>query len=131
MGYKMRQMDSSFSIPQDLLDEALSSLKRNVTNNRDFWRGMINPETVNEATNRHGALQHFGWKVYLSNDGDVKGILFVGETYRDDKALLDILAPYANSGSWIIMKGEDGSLWRWVIDSNGRCQEQSGKIVFE
>jgi hypothetical protein len=131
MGYKMRQMDSSFVIPQDLLEESLSSLKRNVTNNRDFWNEIVDVEGVNRADTLHNALLYFNWKVYYSDDGNVNGILFVGETYRDDKALFEILAPYAYSGSWIIMKGEDDALWRWLIDSNGRCKEQSGKIVFE
>lgn len=131
MGYHMAQIDSSFVIPADLTDEALFSLKGEMKNRAHFWDSIVDCEAVIRADSLSEALQLFQWKAYIDKDDSVNGILFVGEVYRDDDQLFSILAPYAHSGSTITMRGEDGSIWRWLIDANGKCKEQEGSIHFE
>jgi hypothetical protein len=131
MGYHMAQIDSSFVIPEDLVAEALLSLKEEMKNRFDFWKEIVDCDAVIRAPSLDEALQLFQWKTYTDGNGTLNGILFVGKVYRDDDQLFSIIAPYAYSGSYVIMRGEDGAIWRWLIDANGRCKEQEGSIHFE
>lgn len=131
MGYHMAQIDSSFVIPADLIDEALLSLKKEMINRSKFWQEIVDCDAVIRAPSLSEALQLFQWKTYTDENGALNGILFVGQVYRDDDHLFSVLAPYAYSGSYVIMRGEDGALWRWFIDAAGECREQKGSITFE
>lgn len=130
MGYKMRQMDGSFYIPNNLLEDSLASLKGEVRYNNTIWSEYVSVQDLMDSKSLQDAMILLGWKLYQTEDGSVNGIHFSGESYQEDFRIFQALAPYARTHSWIIMKGESGDLWRWLI-RDGKCVEQAAKIYFE
>jgi len=130
MGYRMRQMDGSFFIPKDQLVDSLESLRREISGNAAVWSEYVNVEDFKKSETLEDAMNLLGWKTYQTEDGSLNGLHFFGEYYREDFRIFQALSPYARTHSWIIMKGESGDLWRWLI-RDGKCIEQAAKIYFE
>ena len=55
-------------------------------------------------------LKALGFDVLTNSDGDIDYIFFFDKLGRED-LFLEAIAPYVESGSYIIWRGEDGSMW--------------------
>lgn len=143
MGYYISQTDSKFFIPKEVFPLALQDIKSIMGNTDDMnggsfggdrppekWYSWVNTETVLEANNLKDALHAWRWEAYLSEEGDITDINFVGEKSGQEEVLFNIIARYVKDGSYVSMRGEDGEMWRWYFDGE-RCIEQYGRVVYE
>lgn len=75
-------------------------------------------------------LENHGYSLEIDDDGNVTGIDFMGEkmSYCEDEMFKKI-APFVENGSFIEMRGEDGSMWRWVF-KDGKCREIKAKTIW-
>ena len=135
MGYCMDQRDSFFVIRKENEHEALQAIKSvagSETIKDGSWRhfSWVSSARFLEATTLDEALQAWRWELYRDGDGTIGNIGFCGEKYGDENVLFRAIAPFVESGSYIEMNGEDGSLWRWIF-KNGTVDEVSATITWE
>ena len=142
MGYYIEQTDSKFFIAHTDVEKALSAIK-GIMHSHDQMRGgswgpdgkterwyaWVNTDEVLQSQTLVDALESWRWKARTDSVGNVCGIEFVGEKSGQDELLFDAIAPYVESGSYIVMRGEDGEVWRWYFEE-GTCSEQAGRISY-
>ncbi len=125
MGYCADTADSHFIIPEAEIPAALDAVNTLITNNRHTifpdW-GPVTPcapykslaeaiesETSFEACEQAHGIFMLGWH---------------GDKWYEDRveAILAVLAPHAEVGSYVRMCGEDGSLWGYqvIVAANGQ-----------
>lgn len=142
MGYCMDLRDYDFVIKKENFGKALLAIKA-LANKTDEMSGGVFSRTgrdkcfawVNtleflDAETLAEALKAWRWDVECDKEGNIDGIMFMGEKSGDDLVLFSAIAPFVEENSFIEMEGEDGCIWRWVF-SNGECEEKYGNIVFE
>ena len=79
----------------------------------------------------YNTLNRCGYKPIADDVGNVIGLERYSDNlnYNEEKLLMSI-ASYVENGSFIEMRGEDGSQWRWIF-SNGTLREVKSKLVWE
>ena len=115
MGYCMSQEDSDFFMGRENLTPAYQALKvalPRVASHGDYSR----------CTNLMHLMYDLRWSLEFNPEGDVIGICFDGEKFWDDNLVLEVLAPWIKTGSFIEMQGEDGGRWMWQF-IKGRLHE--------
>jgi len=91
----------------------------------------VSPESFLNAEDLEDALEAWRWPVSIDpQSGDVVGIEFTGEKLGDEELLFKAIAPYVTEGSYTLMVGEDGEIWKWVFGSGG-CEKKLGRLVFD
>lgn len=134
MGYCIKQNDTEFTLKAENKAKALEAIK-----------ALVDKYTIEDSGGRHfswvritdflhtttfeAAMLSWRWNCEVKN-GDVVALYFNGEKHGDDDLLFKAIAPYVEAGSFIIMEGEDGAIWRWVFDGN-ICNEQHAAITIE
>ncbi|KKM85108.1 hypothetical protein LCGC14_1292370 [marine sediment metagenome] len=128
MGYYMYQEDTQFFMKKDDLQYALAAV-----------RGLVGRETINDSSGYHypwvdnsfrertdfrDIMDDWRWEIEQDVDESVVGLEFLGEKLGDDELLFDTIAPWVKDGSFIEMRGEDGSMWRWEFN-DGKLEERS------
>lgn len=116
MGYYMEQVAADFFIAEEDKKEALMAIK-GMELPRYIREGKIKKERCLE-----GALDEWDWGTSHDEEENIIGILFQGEKLGDDLKLFEAIAPFVRSGSFIEMRGEDGSMWRWKF-KDGEVKE--------
>ena len=134
MGYYIYVKDSKFSIKQENLVKSLKAIQalRGKETIKDYRGEHFSWVSDNFYTidNIHEMLDEWRWKASYTEEGDIKGISFLGEKFGDDKFLFQALAPYVEVGSYIHFVGEDGEQWRYEFDGKV-MKEKKAKITFE
>ncbi|SEW38836.1 hypothetical protein [[Clostridium] fimetarium] len=62
------------------------------------------------------AIDDCGWRATLNKNGDCISISTFFEYSTEYVDTLSEIAPYVESGSFIEMQGENGTIWRWIFD---------------
>ena len=78
------------------------------------------------------ALQWIGnWSVDADDQGNLINLVFDGDQAREAMSLvLECIAPWVKPGSYVVLEGEDGLIWRWYF--NGKTIiEQYARLVFD
>jgi hypothetical protein len=115
MGFYMYQVDNDFCIRKENFDRAMLALK--LANFEGRW---TDRKAIEAATTLVDLLLEYRWVAKLGEStGDINHISFDGEKYGDDDELWRILARYVEHGSFIEMRGDEDSHWRWVFWDGG------------
>lgn len=133
MGYCMNQRETRFRIDAQKMDAAfaaLNTLAQKAPAARRGYFSWVDTATLQGARSVADHLKEWRWEPTFDVQGDLVRISFTGEKLGDDKTLFDALGPFVENGSFIVMQGEDGEMWRWVFDG-ARCIEQSAKVSFD
>lgn len=142
MGYCMQMEDYNFHMKSDHFSDALLAIKNIMSNHSDMdgkewsdgividrWYAWVSTHSVLNANSIFEAFYAWRWEADTDQDGDISGIFFRGEKLGQDVIFFQAIAPYVTEGSYICMRGEDGSLWRWLF-TEGRCIEQEGTVTY-
>lgn len=137
MGYSMSMRDCNFTIIKSKFEpakEALRGLADSPENGSGYGNGKRHFAWVNDDFKNKNTLVDmvFCWRWLLYIDertGNIGSISFEGEKYGDDDVLFQTLAPFVKRGSYIVMSGEDGAIWRWKFDGKS-VVNQSGRVTF-
>jgi len=139
MGYVMTLHKSKFCIKKENVARATEALKNVMmesclSTNRSFLKHHFGEDFNPDDLDVKLVFEAWRWHpVFESEDpkepGDITDIWFMGEKIRDDSYFFSLLAPYVESGSYLVMIGEDHEIWRWYF-SGGECLEQEGEIYF-
>jgi hypothetical protein len=123
----MRQRQRQFRIPAAQKAAALAALLPLCDESPVRSMGGYLPP----PTSLEDALARYGWRTAIDADGAIVDLYFVGDKYGDlDDELMQVIAPFVDSGSYLIMEREDGYIWRWLFaDKNVLVQQ--GHIVFD
>ena len=126
MGYCADTVDSHFIIPEAEIPAALDAVNTLIANNRQTifpdWGPVapcapyqslaeaIESETSFESCEQAHGIFMLGWH---------------GDKWFEDRveAILAVLAPHAEIGSYVRMCGEDGSLWGYEVIIGGDGQK--------
>ena len=143
MGYYIEQTDSKFFIPHTDFDKALTAIKAIMYSQdkmrggswgpdgkTERWYAWVNTDEVLQSQTLVEALDCWRWKARTDSFDNVCGIEFAGEKSGQDDLLFDAIAPYVESGSYVVMRGEDGEVWRWYFEE-GTCVEQAGRVSYQ
>lgn len=132
MGYCMHLGDSRFRLANArkmAAFAALNTLARRAGQQRHGHFAWVETKTLERASCVEDHLREWRWRPVLNDQGDIAGLHFEGEKLGDDKQLLDALAPFVDAGSFLVMHGEDGAVWRWYFDGS-TCVEQAASMSF-
>jgi len=141
MGYYMRIEDIEFLIKKKNKKKALEAIwGMNPDTGRGgrwdpgagktkSWFSWVDTEEFMSAETLEAALEAWRWSA-LPKDGDIADLEFLGEKLGDDEALFRAIAPHVEDGSYIVMRGEDNELWRWLF-KGGEFLEQGAIITIE
>ncbi len=132
MGYCIDQRDTRFFIPHSRINEAyaaLNTLAAAADSARYGHFAWVDTATIRRARSLTEHLKEWRWEAEFDAQGNLTGLHFTGEKLGDDFELFQALAPFVRSGSFIVMQGEDGEMWRWMFDGS-QCHEQSATVSF-
>jgi len=111
MGYYMDLVEDDFFIPEENREAALAALKSVPEKEVSWLRGSyLNAKTLAEC------VKCWRWDFHFLSNPESKDIEFLGEKLGSDDLFFQTLAPFVKAGSYVEMRGEDGSHWRWVFD---------------
>lgn len=126
MGYCMSQNESKFHVRASDKELALRAIKA-LVDKSDSW---VDASAVKSSRNLVSAMSEWCWDVEEDEAGNIDSIAFSGEKAGDDMTLFKAIAPFVQSGSYIEMRGEDGTRWRWIFDGK-TCVEKTAKISWD
>lgn len=113
MGYRMDMTDANFFLPKESHSAALKAIQALVSKGQCYtwirFKGDSSWERLEDA------FSSWRWSVSFDDDENINNIQFDGTHSGDEEILLETLAPFVRSGSYIEMIGEDGGIWRWVF----------------
>lgn len=120
MGYRMRQSDTKFFIPEENKVQALKAIKELVGHETIKDSGgahfsWVDTDRFKTAETLGEALYAWRWGIDEDKEGNVVGIFFNGEKLGDDEILFQAITPFVRDGSFISMIGEDDHMWRWLF----------------
>jgi hypothetical protein len=142
MGYYVTCTDSNFVIPQENLGKAYEALC--ALNERDDlktggswsggkktekWFAWMDPDYPSTCPDAESIFRELGFET----DHDSKGglcILYYDNKSGSEDLFLEAVAPYADEGSYLVWRGEDGEMWRNVV-RNGVLHTQGAVISWE
>lgn len=151
MGYCMEMVEANFTIKSQHRVGALKAIKAmaDVVDERGSggggrwgepqvkWYSWMNGIDFSTFRSLPEAMQAWRWPVEVTGDeaetgdpGDIIGIDFVGEKLGDDAQLFQAIAPFVESGSYIRMRGEDGTTWEYRF-RNGVMKEVQARLVWD
>jgi hypothetical protein len=121
MGYSIDCDESRFRVikPQ----AALAALKAANRQQPLFDFEQI-PAEIESATTLVEALQACCWDVELDEDERIAHLFYEGKiltNFDDLERLFGVLAPFVESGSFLILRGEDDAGWRYSF-RNGQLR---------
>ena len=134
MGYCVSQENASFRISHQNVKKALAAIK--ALAGEETIKGGSGPHfswvdnDYRAAKSLEDALDCWRWGVQMDANENVIGISFNGEKLGDDERLFRAIAPFVENKCFIQMRGEDGSMWRWVFE-DGSMREVSAKVVWD
>ena len=132
MGYCMHQGDSKFRVAAQNrihVRDAIRTLAQYAGEARHGHYAWVNTADLVQARTDIEALEAWRWDVRLDAQDNIIGIEFQGEKLGDDIVMFNVIAPFVERGSYIVMHGEDGETWRWYFDGV-TCKEQSAQVSF-
>lgn len=109
MGYCISLRDSNFKIKQENLRKALMALKADKSIQTAYYKDL---RDVCQSKTLERAFKCMCYSVDYNDDGDICDISFGGDKYADDIIFFTALAPYVESGSYLLYMGDDGP-WKW------------------
>ena len=137
MGYYIYQVDQNFKIKKEDIQKAWDSLlkifrieKKTIYDSSGYHYSWIDTDTVLNAETFEEALSEARFDIKTNNSGDVIEIYFNGEKLGDEEIILNSIAPYVESGSYITFEGEEGERWKWKF-VDGILEEIGGHWVFD
>lgn len=127
MGYVINLIDQDFRIPveneQDALEDLYEFMEEHGHDPRDKAFAWLNGVDHTEWRSLGQALDD--WRFIPISDysdaeppyGDqpITTLRFRGEKLGDEKEMFDVIAPYVETGSYLMFRGEDGHMWRYVF----------------
>jgi hypothetical protein len=119
----MWQVSSKFQIKAERLPALLTALK---SLEAGRW---ISQSEIDRATTVEEILRAWRWSPTVNEDSDFVDIFFTGEKSGDEDTLFAVLAPFVEDGSFIEMRGEDDTVWRFLFRS-GECHEIFPSIIW-
>ncbi len=131
MGYKILVLETNFQIVAENADAALAGIKglykqQSIEPTHNF--AFVTTKAVLDTSDIYNALSEWRWLPLVDNEGNIQDIEFTGEKLGDEQILFDALATFVKPGSFIVVAGEDGKVWRWRFDE--KCHYEIGKIIF-
>ena len=136
MGYCMEQQGSNFTIKPSNVAGALASIKalagkETITDSSGRHFSWVETHEFAEAETLSQALRAWRWVCVRDGDtNEIEGINFEGEKIGDEDALFGAIAPFVEPDSFIEMRGEDGTLWRWLFDGKS-CTEKAATVSWD
>lgn len=131
MGYCISQGDSRFHIAASEVPKAFVALKQAAELLHSAGKSVrwVRLPTLCAARNLAEQLEEWRWRVDQAADGSITAVHFEGEKLGDDLRLWQLLAPFVQRGSFIVIHGEEGDTWRWYFDGR-TCLEQQAQMSF-
>jgi len=144
----MNQMETVFTIKEENFDKCLKAIQAldpvkehgggvgftdNGVATHFAW---VTTERFRNAKILQEALNAWRWQPEYMNYkncegiGDITNIYFEGEKLGDDQTLFQAIAPFVEADSYIQMRGEDDSMWRWRFDGK-MCYEDYPTVTWE
>jgi len=139
MGYYVNTEDINITVPKDLLEPAYQAviemnknddLKRGGSygpgDKREFWFSWM-PQDLSTLTDLQDVLTSLGFE---DTDYNEAGDLVLGHYNNksgQEDLFLDVIAPFVQSGSYAIWKGEDGEFYKWDF-SDGKMLVIPGEV---
>jgi hypothetical protein len=142
MGYCMTQEESEFFIAANDIASAMQamrelSIQTDKMSGASYQGGKVVSRHFSwvdmdyaQKTSFPKMLECWGWEPYVDDEGNIASIEFQRTKLGDEVHLFKALAPFVKEGSFIQMRGEDGSLWRWTFDGK-KMLEKFGTVVWE
>lgn len=130
MGYCIKQRYANFSIKKENIAKAFEACKTfadKIDGRNYVW---VRNSVLKEAKNISEFMDEWSWEPSFNVDGDIDNIQFTGEKLGEENKLLEIIAPFVETNSYIEMSGEDACIWRLVF-KNGKVKEVTPKIDWE
>ena len=124
MGYYMDQIDGNFRVKKENLDKMFEAIK-NIPNESYAWI-----DDFKNCDNIRDILLEWRWETYFDENGNIWHLSFDGQKLGDDEVLFHAIAPFVEAGSYICMRGEDDTLWKWYFDGE-HLREFAGRIVWD
>ena len=137
MFYKIKQIDSSFFIPNDMNYNVLKTIHNLVFNTDNM--------SINFGENHRGFpwvimsyvksndLKHvfncWRWNIKQDENNNIVNINFTGQNLGDDFFLFKSIAPFVKTGSFLEFESENNKKWRWIFENN-ICKEVTPKIIW-
>lgn len=141
MGYYVQIQESNWIIPADKLDDAYKAMcelnKRDDLKTGGSWDGGKQtqkwfawmdanyPETCEDADT---ILHALGFGTGYDGEGNLY-IYSYDDKSGAEEHFLAAIAPFSKPDSYIVWRGEDGAIWRDIVQHDTLVQ-QSGTIVF-
>jgi hypothetical protein len=133
----MRQRDCRFFVKAENKPAALAAIKalagketiHDGVNQQNHHFSWVTTSKFLEADSLEEAMGAWRWTAYEDPNGNIDSIAFEGEKAGDDTVLFEAIAPFVEHGSYIMMEGEDGYIWRWMF-TDGAVEEEEGPITF-
>ena len=143
MGYVIFVLETNFRVAKENTDAVLAAAKELCTHQpilplsggrrtatpvtHDF--AFVSGDVVLNAWNVYDALREWRWLPIIDDDGNIEDLEFLGEKRGDEQTLFDAIAQFVEAGSYIVVAGEAGKVWRWRFDGE-RGHYELGKVVF-
>lgn len=124
MGYCMYQFKTKFRLDKDRVPKAFEDLCC-----YDNRIRVANEDNEKKYKNIDEVLLNYDWYFDYDLEDNVIDITFDGDKYRGDEEMLNILAPYVEKGSYIVMIGEDSYIWCWYFDGK-KCESYNAVLSF-
>ena len=121
MGYCMEQIKSEFAMRKEVMQQALDALKS--IPDEGFSLLITDKEEILKCDNFIDAMLAFDWKLKIVENGDAIAIEFQGDKSHDDITVMSAIAPFVEKDSYIMMLGEDRTVWAWLFDGT-TCEEK-------
>jgi hypothetical protein len=117
MGYYMDLEDHAFTVNFDQKAKALAEVK-DFTRKMEYGYRWVTKTAVLNSDTLEEVFDCFGWDTFNDSNGNIVGLDYDGNKIGSEETLFGVLAPFIESESYIQMRGEDGTLWRWCFDGH-------------
>jgi hypothetical protein len=134
MGYYIDQVDHNFFIDNKHIPSLIATIHSLSKDESNMSGGSFDSSQkiyscyswVNMSFTDYNDIKEifkcWRWHIDQDENGNIDSINFEGQKLGDDDILLRAIAPYVKDGSYIEIRGEDNSLWRWAF-KNGKFME--------
>lgn len=143
MGYLIYQLGTNFFLPEHHREAALKSLQSLCMEDKRLLLGggsrppkrapknypFVDGSVVLGVSSLEAALREWRWTPIMDDEGNIEDIEFLGQKLGNEDELFNTIAPFVRAGSYIVVAGEEGEVWRWRFDGE-RCHREAGRIEF-
>jgi hypothetical protein len=131
MSYNMQFLDSVIFISAQDIDSVHKALIDLAKKNSERIPPYVDTEVLSRSKTLEDAFEEWSWKAEFYDDGELVNLYFVDpQKVGAEDTLFQTIAPWVKDGSYILVRGEEGEVWRWFFNE-GVCKVQQGRIVFE